>query len=77
MIQHVLKTIKHFESLISLPLFQEEAVQKMQELILASREEVYQQNEAEVRKRWNFEDAVSSTRTQTFVNNELIIIYLH
>ncbi|XP_057205331.1 pre-mRNA-processing factor 39 isoform X1 [Triplophysa rosa] len=36
----------------------EEAVQKMQELILASREEVYQQNEAEVRKRWNFEDAI-------------------
>ncbi|XP_051513882.1 pre-mRNA-processing factor 39-like isoform X2 [Myxocyprinus asiaticus] len=36
----------------------EEAVQKMQELLLASREEVYQQNEAEVRKRWNFEDAI-------------------
>lgn len=39
---------------------QEEAVQKMQELLSVSREEVYQQNEAEVRKRWNFEDAVSS-----------------
>ncbi|XP_060784067.1 pre-mRNA-processing factor 39 isoform X2 [Neoarius graeffei] len=36
----------------------EEAVQKMRELILASREETYQQNEAEVRKRWNYEDAI-------------------
>ncbi|KAF7707505.1 pre-mRNA-processing factor 39 [Silurus meridionalis] len=36
----------------------EEAVQKMQELILASREEAYQQNEAEVRKRWNYEDGI-------------------
>ncbi|KAF4091226.1 hypothetical protein AMELA_G00034500 [Ameiurus melas] len=36
----------------------EEAVQKMQELILARREEMYQQNEAEVRKRWNYEDAI-------------------
>uniref|UniRef100_A0A671KW18 Pre-mRNA-processing factor 39-like n=1 Tax=Sinocyclocheilus anshuiensis TaxID=1608454 RepID=A0A671KW18_9TELE len=36
----------------------EEAVQKMQELLLVNREEVYQQNEAEVRKRWNFEDAI-------------------
>lgn len=33
-------------------------MQKMQELILAGREETYQQNEAEVRKRWNYEDAV-------------------
>uniref|UniRef100_A0A672N4Z8 Pre-mRNA-processing factor 39-like n=1 Tax=Sinocyclocheilus grahami TaxID=75366 RepID=A0A672N4Z8_SINGR len=31
---------------------------KMQELLLVNREEVYQQNEAEVRKRWNFEDAI-------------------
>lgn len=30
----------------------------MQELVLASREEIFQQNEAEVRKRWNYEDAV-------------------
>lgn len=30
----------------------------MQELVLASREEMYQQNEAEVRNRWNYEDAV-------------------
>lgn len=30
----------------------------MLELILARREEMYQQNEAEVRKRWNYEDAV-------------------
>ncbi|XP_072519578.1 pre-mRNA-processing factor 39 [Salminus brasiliensis] len=36
----------------------EEAVQKMQELLLASREEVYLQNESEVRKRWNYEDAI-------------------
>uniref|UniRef100_A0A8C2JE06 Si:ch211-114c17.1 n=1 Tax=Cyprinus carpio TaxID=7962 RepID=A0A8C2JE06_CYPCA len=36
----------------------EEAVQKMQELLMVSREELYQQNEAEVRKRWNFEDAI-------------------
>ncbi|XP_017329710.1 pre-mRNA-processing factor 39 [Ictalurus punctatus] len=36
----------------------EEAVQKMLELILARREEMYQQNEAEVRKRWNYEDAI-------------------
>ncbi|XP_048032967.1 pre-mRNA-processing factor 39 isoform X3 [Megalobrama amblycephala] len=36
----------------------EEAVQKMQELLLISREELYQQNEAEVRKRWNYEDAI-------------------
>ncbi|KAF5896030.1 pre-mRNA-processing factor 39-like isoform X2 [Clarias magur] len=36
----------------------EEAVQKMRELILAIREETYQQNEAEVRKRWNYEDAI-------------------
>uniref|UniRef100_A0A8C1N3W7 Pre-mRNA-processing factor 39-like n=1 Tax=Cyprinus carpio TaxID=7962 RepID=A0A8C1N3W7_CYPCA len=33
-------------------------VQKMQELLMVSREELYQQNEAEVRKRWNFEDAI-------------------
>ncbi|MCJ8734250.1 hypothetical protein PDJAM_G00233300 [Pangasius djambal] len=38
--------------------YSEEAVQKMQEMILASREEMYQQNEAEVRKRWNYEDAI-------------------
>ncbi|XP_026878519.2 pre-mRNA-processing factor 39 [Electrophorus electricus] len=36
----------------------DEAVQKMQELLLASREEAYLQNEGEVRKRWNFEDAI-------------------
>lgn len=36
----------------------EEAVQKMQELLLVSREEVYQQNEAEVRKRWNYEESI-------------------
>lgn len=36
----------------------EEAVKKMQELLLVSREQVYQQNEAEVRKRWNFEEAI-------------------
>lgn len=30
----------------------------MLEMTLASREEMYQQNEAEVRKRWNYEDAV-------------------
>ncbi|KAK3535871.1 hypothetical protein QTP70_021169 [Hemibagrus guttatus] len=36
----------------------EEAVQKMRELVLASREEIFQQNEAEVRKRWNYEDAI-------------------
>ncbi len=34
-------------------------MQKMQDLLMFSREELYQQNEAEVRKRWNFEDAVS------------------
>ncbi len=34
-------------------------MQKMQELLMVSREGLYQQNEAEVRKRWNFEDAVS------------------
>lgn len=63
MIEDVLKTFIPFECLISLFLLQEDAVQKMQELILASTEEVYQQNESEVRKRWNFEDAVSTTRT--------------
>lgn len=31
----------------------------MQEVVLASREEMYQQNEAEVRNRWSYEDAVS------------------
>ncbi|XP_039504709.1 pre-mRNA-processing factor 39 isoform X2 [Pimephales promelas] len=36
----------------------EEAVQKMQELLLVSREEIYQQNEAEVRKRWNYEESI-------------------
>ncbi|XP_056113274.1 pre-mRNA-processing factor 39, partial [Rhinichthys klamathensis goyatoka] len=36
----------------------EEAVQKMQELLLVSREEMYQQNEAEVRKRWNYEESI-------------------
>ncbi|XP_030621363.1 pre-mRNA-processing factor 39 [Chanos chanos] len=36
----------------------EEAIQKMQELLLAGREKIYQQNEAEVRKRWNYEDAI-------------------
>lgn len=33
-------------------------MQKMRELVLAGREEMHQQNEAEVRKRWNYEDAV-------------------
>ncbi|XP_047658217.1 pre-mRNA-processing factor 39 isoform X2 [Tachysurus fulvidraco] len=36
----------------------EEEMQKMRELVLASREEMHQQNEAEVRKRWNYEDAI-------------------
>ncbi|XP_076877486.1 pre-mRNA-processing factor 39 [Brachyhypopomus gauderio] len=36
----------------------DDAVQKMQELLLASREEAYLLNEGEVRKRWNFEDAI-------------------
>ncbi|XP_007246436.3 pre-mRNA-processing factor 39 isoform X1 [Astyanax mexicanus] len=36
----------------------EEAVQKMQELLLTSREEMYLQNESEVRKRWNYEDTI-------------------
>ncbi|XP_062856747.1 pre-mRNA-processing factor 39 isoform X2 [Trichomycterus rosablanca] len=38
--------------------YSEEAVDKMQELVLASREIQYQQNEAEVRKRWSYEDAI-------------------
>ncbi|XP_028816066.1 pre-mRNA-processing factor 39 isoform X3 [Denticeps clupeoides] len=36
----------------------EEAVQKMQELLLAAWEKTHAQNEAEVRKRWEFEDAI-------------------
>lgn len=36
----------------------DEGVQKMQEMILASREGIFQQNETEVRKRWNYEDAI-------------------
>lgn len=36
-------------------------MQKMQELLLAHKEKVFQDNESEVRKRWNFEDAVSIT----------------
>ncbi|XP_017545618.1 pre-mRNA-processing factor 39 isoform X2 [Pygocentrus nattereri] len=36
----------------------EEAMQKMQELLLASREQMYLQNESEVRKRWNYEEGI-------------------
>ncbi|XP_063046373.1 pre-mRNA-processing factor 39 isoform X2 [Engraulis encrasicolus] len=36
----------------------EEAIQKMQELLVAGREKIFQENEAEVRKRWTFEDAI-------------------
>ncbi|XP_061091786.1 pre-mRNA-processing factor 39 [Conger conger] len=38
--------------------YTEEQVQKMQELLLASRQKVYQQTEMEVGKRWNFEEAI-------------------
>lgn len=34
-------------------------MQKIREQVLLRRDKVYQQNEGEVRKRWNFEDAVS------------------
>ncbi|XP_018592540.1 pre-mRNA-processing factor 39 [Scleropages formosus] len=36
----------------------EEDVQKMQELLLADRQKIYQQNEMEVGKRWAFEEAI-------------------
>ncbi|KAJ8405165.1 hypothetical protein AAFF_G00321560 [Aldrovandia affinis] len=36
----------------------EEQVQKMQELLLASKQKVHQQTEMEVGKRWNFEEAI-------------------
>ncbi|KAG9346502.1 hypothetical protein JZ751_006813 [Albula glossodonta] len=35
----------------------EEQIQKMQELLLAHKQKVYQQTEMEVGKRWNFEEA--------------------
>uniref|UniRef100_A0A6Q2XYU9 Pre-mRNA-processing factor 39 n=1 Tax=Esox lucius TaxID=8010 RepID=A0A6Q2XYU9_ESOLU len=37
---------------------QEELIPKMRELLLARREKVFQDLEGEVRKRWNFEDAI-------------------
>lgn len=35
-------------------------MQKIREQVLVHRDKVYQDNEGEVRKRWHFEDAVSS-----------------
>lgn len=35
-------------------------MQKIREQVLLRRDKVYQDNEGEVRNRWNFEDAVSS-----------------
>ncbi|CDQ84490.1 pre-mRNA-processing factor 39 isoform X1 [Oncorhynchus mykiss] len=37
---------------------EEEVIPKMRELLLARREKVYQDLEGEVRKRWNFEEAI-------------------
>ncbi|XP_035624096.1 pre-mRNA-processing factor 39-like [Oncorhynchus keta] len=37
---------------------EEELIPKMRELLLARREKVYQDLEGEVRKRWNFEEAI-------------------
>lgn len=34
-------------------------MQKIREQVLLRRDKVYQENEGEVRNRWNFEDAVS------------------
>lgn len=34
-------------------------MQKIRERVLLRRDKVYEDNEGEVRKRWNFEDAVS------------------
>lgn len=34
-------------------------MQKIREQVLLRRDKVYQDNESEVRNRWNFEDAVS------------------
>lgn len=34
-------------------------MQKIREQVLLRRDKVYQDNEGEVRNRWNFEDAVS------------------
>lgn len=36
-------------------------MQKIREQVLLRRDKVYQDNEGEVRKRWHFEDAVSSS----------------
>lgn len=36
-------------------------MQKIREQVLVRRDKVYQDNEGEVRKRWHFEDAVSSS----------------
>lgn len=35
-------------------------MQKIRDQVLVNRDKVYQDNEGEVRKRWHFEDAVSS-----------------
>lgn len=35
-------------------------MQKIREQVISSRDLVYQHNEGEVRKRWHFEDAVST-----------------
>lgn len=33
--------------------------EKIRELVISMRQQIYAQNEAEVSKRWNFEDGVS------------------
>lgn len=44
-------------------------MQKIREQVLVRRDKVYQDNEGEVRKRWHFEDAVSSGFLSLFLSS--------
>lgn len=48
-------------------------MQKIREQVLLRRDKVYQDNECEVRNRWNFEDAVSLDFWRVKKNNNKLL----
>lgn len=49
-------------------------MQKIREQVLIRRDNVYQDNEGEVRKRWNFEDAVSFFLFPSLLSNSTFAV---
>lgn len=57
-------------------MLKEELMQKIREEVLLHRDKIYQYNEDEVRKRWQYEESVSFLKICLKYNNDLFFLLL-